>query len=181
MHLAVLVVDGDILLHAVSHSLVVDNDLARFTSERIDNYLQDIQQFPGIATAVAEDCLRLFQLDILFFKKDIFLQSPIQKGLQVIHFQRLEHKYLATGQKGSDHLKGGILCRRSNQDNRAILHGSKQGVLLRLAESVDLVYEQDGGGALGEHRAAFSAFNNIPHILHTGADGRQGVEVPLEG
>ena len=43
MHLAVFVVNGDILLDAFGHSFVVDHYLATLPGKRINHYLQDIQ------------------------------------------------------------------------------------------------------------------------------------------
>ena len=67
MHLPVFVVNGYVLLDPVGHRLVVDHDLAAFTGEGINDYLQDIQQLPGVSATVTQQRLGFFDLDVLLF------------------------------------------------------------------------------------------------------------------
>ena len=70
------------------------------------------------------------------------MQRVIKDLLHVRHIQRLQDKDLATGQKGRDDLERGVLCSSADKDYGPVLYGSQKGILLGLAETVDLIYEQ---------------------------------------
>ncbi|GAA3269548.1 hypothetical protein GCM10020258_42320 [Sphingomonas yabuuchiae] len=54
----------------------------------------------------------------------------------------MEDQYLRPAQKGGVEFEGGILRRRADQRDRAILDKGQEAVLLRTVEAVDLVHEQ---------------------------------------
>jgi hypothetical protein len=58
-----------------------------------------------------------------------------------------KHVHLAAGKQGADHLEAGVLRGGTDQGDGSLLHGAQQGVLLGLAEPVDLVDEQHGACA----------------------------------
>ena len=68
VHLAVLIVGQRILLQACFHQFVGDDHIAIL---RLHHQFQDIQQFTGIATAIAQQSIGLFQLNISFTEHHI--------------------------------------------------------------------------------------------------------------
>ena len=57
--------------------------------------------------------------------------------------KRLQHHDAAPREQGRIDLERGVLGRRPDQADRAVLDGPQQGVLLRLVEAMDLVDEED--------------------------------------
>ena len=180
MHLAALVIDGHILLQALRDRAVVNDDGIALAQLGIDHDLQDIQQFAGISAAVAEERLRLPDLDLALLQHLILAQRAVEELLQVGDLEGLQHEHLAAGQKGSDHLKGGILRRGADQHDGARFHGAQQGILLRLVEAVDLIDEEDRRARLGEERLGLGRVDDFADFLHTGADRRESIEFALQ-
>ena len=88
VHLAILVVDGHILLDGSFNRLIVNDD-GGFPGLGVHHQLQHIEQFAGIPTAVTHERLALLQFYRLVFQKHILLQGPVQQNLQIGLFQRL--------------------------------------------------------------------------------------------
>ena len=79
-------------------------------------------------------------------------------------------------EQGSDDLKGGVLRRRADEDNRAVLDVGEDDVLLGLVEAVDLIDEEDG--ALGVHGPPLlRCLGDAAEVGHAGGDGGDGLEV----
>ena len=95
MHLAALVVDGDILLQTLRDRAVVDDDRIGLAELRVHHDLQDIQQLTRVAAAVAEQRVRLLDLDPALLEDLVLVQRPVQQPLQVRDLQRLQHEDLA--------------------------------------------------------------------------------------
>ena len=179
MHLSVLVVYGDILLQAGRDSMVV-NDCLRLAGKRVDNDLEDIEQFARVSAALAEQRVSLDDADIPLFKYGVSLQGPVQENLQVSGFKRLKHKDLATRQKGRDNLERWVLGGGADEHYRAILDRSEQRVLLCLVEAMDLVDEEDGGEGMRKEGTAAGAVDDVAHVLHASTYSRQREELAVE-
>ena len=73
----------------------------------------------------------------------VLLQRTVQQGEQIVLAQGLEHIYLTAAQQRCDNLKTRVLGSSTDQGDKSFFHSTEQTVLLRLAEAVDLVDEQD--------------------------------------
>ena len=139
MHLTVLVVSQRVLLKTIHHNLVCNHDFIPYFS--LHRQFQDIQKFTGIASAVSQQGSRLLQLDILLLQDCVFVDGSVEQFQQIVFFERLEHIELTTRQEWTDDLERRILRRGTYQGDDTLLHSPQQGVLLRLRETVDLVYK----------------------------------------
>ena len=104
MHFPVLIVNGHVLLDGLRHKGVIDDD-GVFPRLRINYYFKNIQKLAGISAAVAHKGFGFLYLYVFLFKEYIFLQSMLQKRIQVFFVQGLKDKNLAAGQKGSNNLE----------------------------------------------------------------------------
>ena len=108
--------------------------------------------------------------------------------------QRLEAPDAQPRQQRRVDLEVGVLGRRADEGDRAVLDVGQQGVLLGLVEAVDLVDEQDGPAAVersarscgaGDDRARTSAtpLMTADSVVEPGADrtGEQPGEARLAG
>ena len=93
MHLSPLVIGQWILLETGSHQVVGDFDVA--FGERTNHQVEDVEQFSGVATAVAQQGLMFFHGNVALFQFHIFGQRPVQQLQQVVFFQRFQHIQLA--------------------------------------------------------------------------------------
>ena len=94
--------------------------------------------------------------------------------------QRLQlHDAAARDERRVD-LEVGVLRRGADEDDDAILHGMKQRVLLRAAEAVNLVHEQDRAHAAG-HETALCGVNLSAQVLDGARDGRDLGELGVRG
>src|SRR5262249_14887426 len=71
-------------------------------------------------------------------------EGPLENPYDLLDGEGPQHEHLRARQQRSIHLKRGIFCRRADEDDVARLDARKEGVLLRLVESVNLVDEHDG-------------------------------------
>ena len=80
------------------------------------------------------------------------------------------------GEQRRDDLERGVLRRRPDEDDRAVLDVGEDDVLLGLVEAVDLVDEEDG--ALGVHGAPLpGGLGDAAEVGDAGGDGGDGLEV----
>ena len=114
MHLAVLIVDSDILLQAFSNQLIGYHYFI-FADLGIHHDFEDVQKLAGIASALTEKGFVFFYCDLLLSEHFVFTQSPLKENVKVFRLQALQDVNLASGKKGSDNLKTGILGGCSNQ------------------------------------------------------------------
>ena len=124
-------------------------------------------------TEAKEDFLQTFE-DL------ILAQGAVQQLLQVFRLQGLQYEDLAAGQQGSDHLKGWILRRGADQDDRTGLDCTKEGVLLRLVETVDLVNKENRRARAGKERLGLRRVNHVADILHPSTHGGKGEELAVQ-
>ena len=170
MHLSILVVDSDAVVQALGYLFVVYDNLFG-SCLGIHHKLKDVEKLSSVPAGLAEQSISFFYIYLTLLQHLIFLQCTVQKKLQVIDFQALQHIHLAAGQEGSNNLEGRVLGSCTYQHNRACFNSSKQRVLLCLVETMDFVYEEHGSRRLGEYPTGFGGIYDIPHILDTGTDG----------
>ena len=111
----------------------------------------------------------------------------MQQFEHIVFTERLQHIYLAAGEQRVNHFEARVLRRRADERYRAVLDRTEQAVLLRLAETVYLVDEQDRGALVGlcgkqsavDFRLAFGFVNHIPNLFHAARHSGQRVERPL--
>ena len=178
MHLPILVVYGDIVLEAFRDAPVVNDDRG-LAEIGVHHYLEDVQQLPGISSALAEKGLLLAYLDIPLLQDFILLHCPLEQHVQILGLKRLQHEHLAARQEGSDDLERRVLGRGSYKHHRAGLHRTQQGVLLRLVETVDFIYEQNGGAGAGKD-ILLRGLDDLAHFLDSGAHRREREELPVK-
>ncbi len=73
----------------------------------------------------------------------VILQGPAEQGGDLLLVERVQDHRLAAGEQRGVDLEGGVLGRRADQGDGAVLDGRQEGVLLALVEAVDLVDEQE--------------------------------------
>ena len=122
MHLAVLIVYGDILVQALGDCLIVYYYLF-FARLGIDNEFQNIEEFAAVSAGLAEQGLGFLNLYFALFQNLVAGKRSVQKYLKVSDIQTLQYIHLTPGQKGSDDLERRVLCCRAYQHNRAGFHG----------------------------------------------------------
>ena len=179
MHLAVLVVDCDVLLQALGHAAIVD-DYGVAAELGVDHYLKYVEQLAGVAAALAQQRLLLLYLHVPLLEHHVLAHGPLKQQVEVLGVERLQHEDLATRQQGSDDLEGGVFGGGADEHHRAGLHCAEQGVLLGLVETMDLVDEKHRGSGVGEDVLP-GGVDHLSHLLDSGAHGREGEELPLEG
>ena len=174
MHLPSFIVRCRIFLQALHHLFICYFNLF-ISFFRSNDKLQDIQQFPCIATGITQHGVRLGQHDIHILQYDIFGNRLIQQGQQISFLQWFQNIYLAAGKQRTDDLERGILCRGSDQGYHTCLYSIEQGILLRLAKAMYFVNKQDRWNGI-EKAIAFCLFYHFPHIFHSWTDCAQCVE-----
>ena len=70
-------------------------------------------------------------------------ERAVEKGGHVRGREGLELEHERPRREGGVHEHGGVVRRRADQHDRAVLHVGQQHVLLRLVEAVDFVDEED--------------------------------------
>ena len=104
MHLPILVIHGHIVLQTGIDKLICycNRGVRR---HRIHYNFKYVEQFACIASALAQNGFGLLKHNIAVPQVLIFPDGPVEQCPEVIRFKRLEHKYLTTRKKGSDHFK----------------------------------------------------------------------------
>ena len=137
------------------------------------DHLQGGQGRAGVP--VGEHCQRLQQLfrdvDGLAAKAPRVLQGTAQKSGHLIRFEGLQNKDLAAGEQRPVDLEGRVFGGSADQDDAALLHKGKEGVLLRLVEPVDLVHKHDG--TLTETAVFLRLLHHGPDLLDAAGHGRK--------
>jgi hypothetical protein len=102
-------------------------------------------------------------------------QAPGQDQPDLLGPERLEAEQERARQQRRVHLEVGVLGGGPDEHDQPVLHQGEQGVLLRPAEAVDLVEEQDGAHAVLAEAVA-GPLGDLAHVLDPCAHGRQGLE-----
>ncbi len=107
-------------------------------------------------------------------------EGALDEALDVVVGERFEGEQQGAGQQRRDHREVRVLRRRRDQRHPAVLDGREQGVLLGLAEAVDLVQEEDGLLAVSAGGAA-GAVDDRADLLDSCGDRRQFDEAGVGG
>jgi hypothetical protein len=91
--------------------------------------------------------------------------------------QGLQHEDLRSGEDGAVQLEGGVLRRRADQDDGAVLHDRQEGVLLGAVEAMDLVHEEQG--ALPHGAAVARGVEHPPQVGDAALDGGERLEMQI--
>ena len=174
--LAVLVVEGDVLLEAVLHVLVGDRHLAVGGPH---HDVENVEQLAGIAPREAEQRRGLLHLDLSFAQFGVLGQCAVEQFLQVGILQRLEDVDLTAAQQRGDYLERGVFRSGADQRDDPLLDGPEQRILLRLVEAVDLVDEEERG-LLVEEPLLAGRLDHLADLLDARRDGRKGEERTVE-
>ena len=177
VHLAILVVGQGILLQAVDHHVVCDFDIA--LASGLYHQLEDVEQLARVSPAIAKQGVGLADLDMALLELHVFGQGAMEQLQEVVFLQGLEHIELATREQGAYDLERGVLGGGSYERDVSALDSSQERVLLRLAEPMDFVDEEDGRRG-GEEAVVLCPVDDVAHVFHAAGDGTQGVEGNLE-
>ena len=94
--------------------------------------------------------------------------------------ERLQLHHARAADKRRVNLEVGVLGGGTDEDDDAVLHGVEQRVLLRAAEAVDLVHEEDGARA-ARHEPALRGVDLAAQVLDGARDGRNLHELRVRG
>ena len=176
MHLSVFIIGQRIGLQAAFDKFVCDDDVV---AGCFDHQIKNVQQLSGIAPTISQKRPTLFQFNMLFLQFYIRGDCPIDEPEQIILFKGFQHIKLATGKQWPNNLKRRIFGRCSYQRDDATLNGSQQRVLLRLAETMNLIYEKYRRSTI-EETIALCLFNHFAHVFHTACHCTQRIERCLQ-
>jgi len=109
----------------------------------------------------------------------LLAQSRGQDVIELVIRQRLQRDQHGPRQQWCDDAERGVLGRRRDQYDQAVLHPRQQSVLLGLGEPVDLVQEEDGLPVI-HVTFARRTFHDGPDVLDPRRDGRQ-LDEPAAG
>ena len=177
MHLAALVVGHGVLLQAFHHALVFYHHL--FVGTRFHYKLQDVEQLACVATAISENGASLLEHYLALAQFGVMGDCPLHEFHEVVVAKGLQHIELTAREQWADNLEGGVFGSGAYQSHHALLHSSEQGVLLALAETMDLV-DEEYRVALVEESAATCFVYNLSHVFHTARHGAQRIERQLQ-
>ena len=90
-------------------------------------------------------------------------------------FERFELEHTGAAEQRGDDLKGGILGRRADQGDGAVLNGVQEGVLLGLVEAMNLVDEEDGAGE-AVASSGLGGGDDLAQVGDAAGDGRESSE-----
>ncbi len=94
----------------------------------------------------------------------------------VVVREGMEHEDAGAREQGGVHLEGGVLGRRADEDDRAVLDIGQDRVLLALVEAVNLVDEEQGAHGVGAPPLLRLA-DDAAEVGHARRDGAEGREV----
>ena len=107
------------------------------------------------------------------------LDGAAQDDLDVGGQQRAQLVDLTAREQGRVDLEVGVLGRRADQRDEALLDGGQQRVLLGLVEAMDLVEEEDR--RLGQLPAVLRALEHLAHLSAPGLDGAELLQGGMGG
>ncbi len=110
----------------------------------------------------------------------LVLERPAHDRRDLVVGQRLEPPDPEARQQGGVHLEVGVLGRRADQRDRAVLDVRQQRVLLGLVEAVDLVDEQDRTPGF-EREPVLRLGDGGPDLGHPGHDRGHRAELGADG
>ena len=176
MHLAVLVVGKRVLLKTVHHHLVGYDHVATLG---LNNKLKNVEQLARVASAVSQYGVGLFQLYVSAAQLHVLSDGAVQQFEKVILVERLQNIQLTAREQRPYDFKRRILCRRTYKRNNAPLYRTEQRILLRLAETMDLVDKQNGRSR-GEELSFLCPLYHVAHVFHAARHGTERVKRSLQ-
>ena len=114
VHFTPLVIGHGVLLQSVGHNSIVDNQRL-FGGSGVGYEVNDVEQFAGVTSGIAEKCGRLFYLNVPFLQLFVGVYGPVEQLLQVLGVKRFEYINLAAREEWSYYLKRWILGRGSDE------------------------------------------------------------------
>ena len=102
----------------------------------------------------------------------------MQEPEELLRGEGLQGVDLTAREERTDDFEAGVLGRRTDERDDALLHSRQEGVLLALAEAMDLIDEEDRTYRRAEDAALLTldALQHFAHILHARMHGTQRVE-----
>ena len=91
--------------------------------------------------------------------------------------QPLQDKNTAAREQSVVDLKGGIFCRRSDEDNASLLHKRQKRILLRLVKAMNLIDKDND--ALSVHTTAIRLLHHRADLLDPARHSRERDELRL--
>jgi hypothetical protein len=88
--------------------------------------------------------------------------------------ETFQDEHLAAGEQRTVELEAGVLGRRADEDDRAVLDVGQERILLRPVEAVDLIDEEQR--ALPHLAAPLCGLEHLSQVCDTGKRRRQGLE-----
>ena len=116
-------------------------------------------------------------LDLLISEPARISHRAVQQRAQVVLGKRLQHKDFAPRKQRAVHLERGVFGGCADEDYAAFFHKRQESVLLRLVETVYLVYEQNR--ALAETAVFLRLFHDLFYLLYAAGHGGEVDEVSL--
>ena len=101
----------------------------------------------------------------------------MQQRAQVVLGKRLQHKDFAPRKQRAVYLERGVFGGCADEDYAAFFHKRQESVLLRLVETVYLVYEQNR--AFAETAVFLRLFHDLFYLLYAAGHGGEVDEVSL--
>ncbi len=134
--LAVLVVDGDAAVQQGRHPRRIEWLVELDVVQRLDL----IKEEAAVAVGAGNQSVARIpgQRD---WPADLFLR-PLDEGVERVFVEASQDQHLAARQERGIQLEAGVLGRRPDKGNGAVLDEGKEAILLRAIEAVDLVHEQ---------------------------------------
>ena len=102
--------------------------------------------------------------------RKLSLKRTLKKDFGLLGLETLKLIHSRTAQKSRIHLKAGIFGRRADKDEESRLHMRQKGVLLALAESMDLIHKKKSWPA-GETHRFLCGINCVTDFLHAAEYG----------
>ena len=131
-------------------------------------HLQGREHGPGVAFGQVDETRQRVRIGL----EPLDAQGTLGELAKVRRRERLESPKRRTTEQRSVQREEGVLRRRADQDDYALLDTGQERVLLSLVETMYLVEEQDRPAAFGAQRPA-SVVELVSHVLHAGLDSRE--------
>ena len=146
---------------------------ARFpTPGESEGDLQGVEDHAGVAIGLVDEMLDGVVVGLTALPGE----RPAHQLPKVIGSQRVQTEQARAAHERRVDLEERVLGRGADQDERAVLDGAQEGVLLRAVEAVDLVDEQDGALVLVPAPPA-GLLDGLLHVLDAAGDGGELQEV----
>jgi hypothetical protein len=150
-----------------------DVERRRSSGERLELF-GHVEQVAAVPVRHGDQCLTRVVVERQRTSREVFGADDqrVERGL----VQSFQQEDLASGQQGAVQLEAGVLGRRPDEHDRAVLHVREEAVLLRPVEPVDLVDEQQRSPA-----DLPPVLGGLEHLAQVGDPGeRRGQRLELQ-